>query len=93
MLTILGIVILITIAFAGARLSFSNIPFVGDVYLFFLTGTEFIIVGLVLGPEILNLNADVLNGMDPFIGLGLGWLGILYGIQFDAKKLRRFPPG
>jgi len=94
MTTILGIITIIFLAVLGANKSFTRLPFLGNVTIFFLTGTEFLIVGVILGPLGVNmLTQEVVRGVSPFVGLGLGWLGLLYGMQFDAKKLIRIPPG
>ncbi|MCP4725113.1 MAG: hypothetical protein GY863_08760 [bacterium] len=91
---ILGIVLIIFLALIGERLSFSGKRFPGSLNIFFLTGTEFLLIGLILGPSVINMiNRDVVSGMYPFMGLGLGWLGLLYGIHFNFKKLLKFPQG
>ncbi|MFC1477283.1 cation:proton antiporter [candidate division KSB1 bacterium] len=92
--TILGIIIIIILSFFGAHKSFTRLPFLGDVTLFFLTGTEFFIVGILLGPLVADMiSQKVITGMFSFIGLGLGWLGMLYGLQFEFRKLIRIPRG
>ncbi len=92
--TIVGIVVIIALSILGANKSFTRIPILGNVNIFFLTGTEFLIVGILLGPYFANaLTKEVVRGMHPFIGLGLGWLGLLYGLQFDFRRLIRIPPG
>jgi len=59
---------------------------------FYLTGTEFIFLGLLLGPEFINMfDADIIKGLEPLSGLILGWIGLLFGFQFEIKKMRRFP--
>jgi hypothetical protein len=89
---ILGIVLIIILALIGERLSFSGKKIPGSLNIFFLTGTEFLLIGLVLGPYLINMiTLNVISGMNPFIGLGLGWLGLLYGIHFNFRKLLKLP--
>ncbi len=91
---ILGIVLIVFLALAGERISFSGRKFPGSLNIFFLTGTEYLLIGLVLGPAVIDMvTSEVVRGMYPFIGLGLGWLGLLYGIHFNFRKLLKFPRG
>jgi len=92
MATILGIVTIIILSVLGTQKSFTRLPFIGDVNIFFLTGTEFLIVGVLLGPVFTGMiTTEVILGMYPFVGLGLGWLGMLYGLQFHYDRLIRIP--
>lgn len=57
------------------------------------TFSEFLLVGLFLGPSFLNvLTEEILAEMRPFIAIGVGWVGILFGLQFDWARVRRFAP-
>lgn len=59
---------------------------------FYLTGIEFLFLGLLLGPNFLNLlDINTLKGLEPLMALVLGWIGLLFGFQFEMAKLRRFP--
>lgn len=89
---LLATLILILLAFLGARFSFSteNVP--AGPRLLFRTGTHFIFVGFVLGPSVMGLvTADALEHLFPFVALGLGWVGLLFGLQFERDTLRAFP--
>jgi hypothetical protein len=89
---IVGILIILGISLVGARKSFVTVrsPFVVDS--FFLTGTEFILVGLCLGHNFLNiLDEKSLASLSPFFSLILGWIGLLFGMQVEFRKLRMFP--
>jgi len=58
---------------------------------FFLTGTEFILIGFVLGDSFLGvLNQATLSQVRPFLILGLGWVGLLAGIQLEWRALKTF---
>lgn len=49
-------------------------------------------MGLLLGPQFLNiLDAETQKGLTPLVALVLGWIGLLFGFQFEIKKLRRVP--
>ena len=84
------IVILITIAVFGHRRSFLKLPFPAKHI--YLTGTEYIVVGFLLGKHGLNiLNDGVLIQLHPLLALTLGWVGLLFGLQMDTQILRKFP--
>jgi len=89
--TLVGILIISVLALAGHRRSFTRIlPFRRQPL--FLTGTEFILVGFVLGDAFLGvLDPPTLASLYPFLILGLGWIGLLTGIQLEWKGLRLFP--
>ena len=70
----------------------SRIPFLGFRYLF-LSGTEFLLVGFLAGSRGFNLlPASALDALDPVIHLGLGWAGFIFGLQFDRRMVRLYPP-
>jgi len=57
----------------------------------FLSGLVYIFLGMYLGKMGLNiLSPQVLDELAPFLSLGLGWIGFLFGFQFEGKYLRRF---
>ncbi len=84
--------ILIFLAFSGYHLTFRKIRLPLFARSFYLTGTEFLFLGLLLGPQFLNLldNATC-QGLAPLNALLLGWIGLLFGFQFEISRLRRFP--
>ena len=60
----------------------------------FFTGAEFIIIGLLLGREFLNVIDDAtLDLLRPFVCVILGWVGFLFGLQFDRQTVNRLPTG
>ncbi len=84
--------VLIILAFIGYHLTFRKIRLPLIARKFYLTGTEFLFVGLMLGPQFLNLLDDTTcEGLAPLTALLLGWVGMLFGFQFELSKLRRFP--
>ncbi len=89
---IFGVLIILGVSLVGARKSFIRMRFPIVTEYFFLTGTEFILVGLCLGSSFLNiLDQSTLSSLAPLISLLLGWIGFLYGMQVEFRKLRMFP--
>jgi hypothetical protein len=87
-----ALLIIVFLAFSGYHLTFRHFRLPLFARIFYLTGTEFLVLGLLLGPQFLNLvDAETQKGLAPLIALLLGWIGLLFGFQFEIKKLRRFP--
>ena len=87
-----ALLVLIFLAFVGYHLTFRKIRLPLFARKFYLTGTEFLFLGLMLGPQFLNLLDDATcKGLAPLAALLLGWVGMLFGFQFELSKLRRFP--
>jgi hypothetical protein len=87
-----ALLIIIFLAFSGYHLTFRHFRLPLFARIFYLTGTEFLFLGLLLGPQFLNLmDAETQKGLAPLTALLLGWIGLLFGFQFEIKKLRRFP--
>jgi hypothetical protein len=58
-----------------------------------LTGVEFLFLGILLGPEFLNvLDPATQRNLAPAGSMILGVIGLIFGFQFEIKTLRRFPP-
>ncbi len=80
------------IALLGSRLTFLRIRLPLGLENIFLTGTEYVLVGLVLGRSLLDVvDARTLDGLEPFLGLGLAWIGLLFGIQWEIRRVVRIP--
>ncbi|MBN1793437.1 MAG: hypothetical protein JW844_00565 [Candidatus Omnitrophica bacterium] len=89
---LLSLLILLALGFIGSRLSFSKIRFPLFSRYFFLSGDEYILLGLALGPSLFNVvDAASLVQLSPLVSLLLGWIGFLFGLQFQHKKLRYLP--
>jgi multidrug transporter EmrE-like cation transporter len=85
--------VLILLALLGARFSFSTSSVPPGPRLVFRTGTHFLFLGLILGPHALGLlTEEAIRQLFPLLGLGLGWIGFLFGLQLDRRNLRHFPP-
>ncbi len=84
--------LLVLLAFLGSRLIVRRESYLSPLTFLFLSGLIYIFVGFYMGREVLNiLSLQVLQGLTPLIGLGLGWIGFLFGFQLEFKYLRRFP--
>ena len=57
-----------------------------------VSGAEYLVLGLVLGPEVSGLMPPhAVESFSPLITLGLGWIGALIGTQLVLPKLVRIP--
>jgi Kef-type K+ transport system membrane component KefB len=57
-----------------------------------LTGTEYIFIGILLGEMGLEfLDRNALLQLEPFLIFGLGWIGFLFGLQFEIRQLKKMP--
>jgi hypothetical protein len=87
-----ALLIIIFLAFSGYHLTFRHFRLPLFARIFYLTGIEFLVLGLLLGPQFLNLvDPETQKGLAPLSALLLGWIGLLFGFQFEIKKLQRFP--
>ncbi len=84
--------LLILVALLGARFSFSTLHVPPGPRLVFSMGTHFLFLGVVLGSQLLGLlSLEVVERLYPLLALGLGWIGLLFGIQLDRESLSHFP--
>jgi hypothetical protein len=87
-----GIALLLIIALIGYRRTFTRLQLPRGAQLIFLTGTEFILVGLALGDQMIGiLDEPTIRSLTPLFGLGLGVIGLIFGIQIELDKILRFP--
>ncbi len=88
---IFALLIIVFLAFSGYHLTFRSFKLPLFAREFYLKGTEFLFFGLLLGPYFLNLlDAETLQALEPVGALLLGWIGLLFGFQFEIERLRRF---
>ena len=88
LLTVLAFVLLSLI---GAKFGFRSRRASLGFRLFVSSGSHFVLLGFLLGPRVAGLvTAPVTDALAPFIALGLGWIGMLFGLQFDRNDLRTF---
>ena len=89
---LLVVLLLALIALLGAQLTYSQIRVPTGPRIFIAIGGPFIFLGFALGPHILDiLSRDAVTQLTPLLALGLGWIGVLFGLQLDRENLRRFP--
>ncbi len=82
---------LLLIAYLGSRGLFSKRTILSSFYYFFTSGSIYIIFGILLGKNGLNvLSSEVLKQFTPLINLGLGWIGFLFGFQLEPRFIRQF---
>lgn len=91
---LLATLVLVLLALLGARVSFSTERVPAGPRLLFRTGMHWLLLGWLLGPGRVGLvSAEALEGLRPLLAVGLGWVGLLFGMQLDRRHLRQFPPG
>ncbi|MBN1688034.1 MAG: hypothetical protein JW893_02945 [Candidatus Omnitrophica bacterium] len=92
MRTIIGLSILIILGYLGAyhfRTFFKKSKVLDQ---FLNSGFLFILIGVLCGPFGMNLlSVRVIHQLDPFIYLGLGWIGFIVGLQFEMRLLKLVP--
>lgn len=89
---LLSALVLILLALLGARFSFSTEHVPPGPRLIFRTGMHFLILGFILGPSGLGLlTAEASSQLSPLLALGLGWVGLQFGLQLDHRSLTHFP--
>jgi len=87
-----GFVLILLLGFAGSRLALFRSSYSLGLQSIVLAGTEFLFIGLILGPYAANvLTESALQRLAPVLSLGLGWIGLLIGLQFDRRVVRRIP--
>ncbi len=89
---LLGIALILAIGLVTSHRWFGRVRLWGRARFFYLTGEEFLLVGLALGPMGFNLlDHRTLASLEPFVGLGLGYLGFIFGMQFHRGVIIRVP--
>jgi Kef-type K+ transport system membrane component KefB len=88
---LLGVLILVLLGLLGARITFDPARTPLGPRLLMATGTHFLLLGWLLGPPIGLLTLDVIAQLEPLLALGLGWIGLLFGLQLDRRQLGQFP--
>lgn len=88
---LLAVLVLVVLGILGARFGFRDREAPLGVRLFLSTGTHFLVLGFLLGPHGAGLfDPELLDAFSPVVALGLGWIGFLFGMQFDRESLRAF---
>jgi Kef-type K+ transport system membrane component KefB len=90
---LLGALVLFLLGLLGARFSFARPGTPIGWRFFFVAGTHFLLIGVLLGPHAIGLlTPGVLRQFYPLLALGLGWVGLLFGLQLDRHQLSRLSP-
>lgn len=90
---LLVVLLLALIGLLGARLTFARRRVPVGPRIFVAIGGPFLFVGFALGPHVLRvLSPQLIDQLTPLLALGLGWIGLLFGLQLDRDHLRQFPP-
>lgn len=88
MKTLIVVGLVFAVSYLSTRLVFSTrLSLLGFRYLFF-SGTEFLLLGYMIGPRGLGLIPPaIVESLDPLLHLGLGWAGLMFGLQFNHKAV------
>ena len=77
MKTILALVLCVVVGFAASKGLLTRAKSRLPIKVLFLTGIEYFLLGILLGPRFLNLLTDqVLDDLKPIVYLALGWAGL-----------------
>ena len=91
MTPLLGIVFLFIIAYIGAFFYQKYHLESGWLKVLFFSGSLNLILGYMIGPNILGILTDeVIGKLYVLVGLVLGWAGFLIGMQAKKSELKRF---
>lgn len=89
---LLAIAIIAAIAIIGSRITFFNRRLPLGIRNILFTGTEYIFIGLILGPFVLGiLDEKTLLQLESFLWFGMAWIGFLFGLQFEIRLLKKLP--
>lgn len=88
MKTLIVVGLIFAVSYLSTRLVFSTrFSLLGFRYLFF-SGTEFVLLGYMIGPRGLGLiPASIAESLDPLLHLALGWAGLMFGLQFNHRTV------
>lgn len=92
MTTLVGVFILVLLGLLGSRVAFDPARTPLGPRLLLTTGTHFLLLGLLVGPILNLVTTEIIVQLEPFLALGLGWIGLMFGLQLDQRHLRLFPP-
>lgn len=90
---LLAIVVLTGLALAGSRRhrALDERPILVRAL---FGGAEYVLIGLLLGSEFIDLiDGLTLERLRPFVAVVLGWVGFLFGLQFDRRTVSSLPSG
>lgn len=89
---LIAIAIISLIAVIGSRMTFLNRRLPLGVRSILLTGSEYILIGILLGRMGFDiLDRSTLEQLQPFLIFGLSWIGFLFGVQFEIRFMKKLP--
>lgn len=92
MKSVLVLILVILLSLLGYRYAFADKKRTIVTSPVFLTELIYVSFGLVLGPSFLGFfDEEILEALSPLVFLGLGWIGMLFGIQLNFRDIKRFP--
>ncbi len=92
MKALLGFALLLLIGLFASRPILGRARGGGRAFFLHLAGAEFLLLGALLGPRATGvIDAETIALLDPFLGLGLGYVGFVFGMQFERSALRDVP--
>lgn len=88
MKTLIVVGLIFAVSYLSTRVVFSTrLSLLGFRFLFF-SGTEFLLLGYVIGPRGLGLIPQpIVASLDPLLHLCLGWAGLMFGLQFNRRTV------
>lgn len=88
-LIVVGLIFLVSYLFTR-RLFSTRLALLGFRSLFF-SGTEFVLVGFLIGPVGIGLlTPKMIDSLEPLLHLALGWAGLMFGLQFNRRSMRLY---
>jgi Kef-type K+ transport system membrane component KefB len=89
---LLVVLLLALIGLIGAQLTYSRRQVPLGPQISIAIGLPYLFLGFVLGPHLLRVLPEAtVEQLTPLMSLGLGWIGVLFGLQLDRGHLRQFP--
>ena len=93
MTTLLSLAALLVLVLATAHRQPWRLPLPAGVRMLLVTRSDFLLIGALLGPFFLGVvDTTTIEILRPFSSLALGFIGLHYGLQLDAQRLRKVPP-
>jgi len=88
--TLIAFAIVLLAGFLGSTRLFKGLKKSPPFLYIFYSGTFYIIFGILIGENGLNLiSYDILKDLIPIINFTLGWVGFIFGFQVERRFLKR----